>query len=78
MGLGDRPLFGELRALLGKTASLPPQQEGGLAVAFADGSGKYIKPIEWVSISGRQYVKLYAPRPRVSPYKVGHLYPTQP
>lgn len=53
-------------------------EKGGLAVAFADGSGRYIKPIEWVTISGRLYVKRYEPRARVSPYKPGELRAQQP
>ncbi len=51
---------------------------GGLAVATADGSGRYIKPVEWVTLDGKPYVKRYAPRVRVSPYGVGTLPLTQP
>ena len=53
-------------------------KKGGVAVAFADGSGRYIQPIEWVSYRGKMYVKRYAPRARVSPYNVGKLLPRQP
>jgi len=53
-------------------------KKGGVTVAFADGSGKYIQPLEWITYGGIRYVKRYAPRARVSPYKVGELMTTQP
>ncbi len=53
-------------------------KKGGVASAFADGSGQYLKPLEWTTISGKMYVKRYGPRARVSPYKVGQLRATQP
>ncbi len=52
--------------------------KGGLAVAFADGSGKYVQPIEWKKRGNVPYVKRYAPRVRVSPYPVGILTKEQP
>ncbi len=52
--------------------------KGGLAAAFADGSGLYVKPLEWVNLGGKRYVKRYAPRARVSPHFVGQLRPNQP
>lgn len=53
-------------------------KKGGLACAFADGSGQYLKPLEWTTISGKMYVKRYGPRARVSPYEVGQLKTVQP
>ncbi|MDM8005210.1 MAG: hypothetical protein QUV05_03535 [Phycisphaerae bacterium] len=53
-------------------------KKGGVASAFADGSGQYLKPLEWISISGKMFVKRYGPRARVSPYEVGQLRATQP
>lgn len=52
--------------------------KGGNAVAFADGSGKYVQPIEWTKKGSVPYVKRYAPRVRVSPYPVGLLTRAQP
>jgi hypothetical protein len=49
-----------------------------MAVACADGSGRYSKPVEWVAINGKLYVKQYSPRMRISPYQVGKLSATQP
>lgn len=43
--------------------------KGGVAVAFADGSGKLAKPLQFTRDG--QYVKKYAPRVRVSPYDPG-------
>ena len=53
-------------------------KKGGLCVAFADGSGKYVKPLEWANVGGTRYVKRYTPRTRVSPYEVGKLSAVQP
>ncbi|UCD29322.1 MAG: type II secretion system protein, partial [Planctomycetota bacterium] len=49
--------------------------KGSVAVAFADGSGKHIVPVEWVeghnpvTHKATRFVKRYAPRARVSPYE---------
>jgi prepilin-type N-terminal cleavage/methylation domain-containing protein len=51
---------------------------GGLTVAMADGSGKYIKPLQWFSIGNKRFVKQYAAKVRVSPYNVGPLPQQQP
>jgi len=53
-------------------------KKGGLCVAFADGSDKYLQPLEWVTVGVTRYVKRYAPRARVSPYEVGKLRASQP
>lgn len=53
-------------------------KDGGLSVGFADGSGRYAKPLDWMSFNGRKYVKRYTPRIRVSPYEVGRLRSTTP
>jgi len=64
------------------TARIPQfrhSEDGGVAVALADGSGTYAKPVQWVVTSaGERYVKRYAPRVRVSPYNVGILPASQP
>jgi len=52
--------------------------KGGLAVGCADGSGTYVKAIEWVTLGGKPFVKRYAPRIRVSPYAPGNLPAIQP
>lgn len=53
---------------------------GGLCVAFADGSGRYVKPAGWVTNprDGERYVTRYIPRVRVSPYDVGRISQFQP
>jgi hypothetical protein len=53
--------------------------KGGIAVAMADGSGVLARPLRFVRGSGGlQFVQQYAPRLRVSPYKVGRIRDTQP
>lgn len=49
---------------------------GGIAVAMADGSGVLARPLSFAT--GGKYVKRYAPRLRVSPYKVGIINANQP
>ncbi|MHC4445076.1 MAG: prepilin-type N-terminal cleavage/methylation domain-containing protein [Planctomycetota bacterium] len=57
-------------------------KKGGVCAAFADGSGKYLQPVEWLTETmgnfTARYVKRYAPRARVSPYEVGRLPEIQP
>jgi len=50
------------------------KKRGGLSVALADGSGKYMKAIKWVNnpSNGELFVQRYAPRIRISPYPVGN------
>jgi len=70
----------------GRLSHFRHSPKGGLAVSFADGSGKYIQPIEWVPQNETpphgdrttRYVKRYSPRARVSPYPVGVLPGSQP
>lgn len=53
--------------------------KGGIATALCDGSGKLIKPVQFVTIGGKPFVKRYAPHVRVSPYEVGNVnYNQQP
>jgi hypothetical protein len=42
--------------------------KGGLAAAFGDGSGRYLKPLKFTTDG---FVVQYGPTARVSPYKPG-------
>lgn len=72
------PYLENYEKIHGRLPHFRHSKKGGLASAFADGSGQYLKPLEWTTISGKMYVKRYGPRARVSPYEVGQPRDTQP
>jgi hypothetical protein len=48
--------------------------KGGVVVSTMDGSAKYMKAVRWKG----QFVQMYAPRIRISPYNPGKLPAEQP
>ena len=77
------PFLENFERTWGRLPHLRHGGKGGLAVALADGSGVFAKPIEWVDLRGPtgamvRYVKRYNPRIRISPYEVGRLPASQP
>lgn len=72
------PYVENFEAVWGRLPHLRHSNQGGLAAACADGSAKYMKPIQWTTINNQSYVLRYAPRLRISPYNVGQLQQPQP
>jgi len=77
-GTINGPYLENYERFWGRLPHFRHSKKGGLAAAFADGSGQYVKPLQWISIGGVSYVKRYGPRVRVSPYEVGQIKPAQP
>ncbi len=70
----------QLRAQSQRIPQFRHSSDGGVAGAFADGSGRYLKPVEWFmdQSTNTRVVKRYDARARVSPYEVGMLGAGQP
>ncbi len=72
------PYLENYERVWGRLPHFRHSRDGGVAASFADGSAGYLKPLQWVTIRGKKYVKRYTPRARVSPHEVGELPKEQP
>jgi prepilin-type N-terminal cleavage/methylation domain-containing protein len=78
------PFLENMELAWGRIPHRRHSNDGGVSVALADGSGKYTRPIAWVTLTNprtRQldrFVLRYSQRIRISPYNAGPLPAAQP
>jgi hypothetical protein len=65
------PFVENFEAAHGRLPHFRHSSKGGLAAAFGDGSARFLRPLRFKYVGGRQCVEQYAPTARVSPYKPG-------